>query len=133
MKEKLQRFMMGRYGADQFGQFLNIVVLILLVLGLFGVPLMSTLGIALVIYETYRMFSRNGQQRAAENEAYLRKQAQVKRWLTTRQKRFAQRKTYRYLRCPSCRQELRVPKDREEITVVSCPKCHTQIDLQHKR
>lgn len=127
MREKLQQFMTGRYGADQFGQFLNIVVLVLLVLSLLGVPLASPLGLGLLIYEMYRMLSRNVQKRTEENEFYLGKQAQVKKWFVTRKSRFAQRNTYRYLRCPSCRQELRVPKGRGNITV-TCPKCHTQFD-----
>ena len=36
MKEKLQRFMWGRYGNDRFNQFLMIVALVCLALSFFG-------------------------------------------------------------------------------------------------
>lgn len=36
MREKLQRFMTGRYGADELGRTLNIVVLVSLVVSMFS-------------------------------------------------------------------------------------------------
>ena len=78
MKEKLIRFMQGRYGVDQFSKFL-------LVLGLIAVAGSSVFvnniaglvfyifGWALVIYCYFRVFSRNVQKRYAENQAFLAK------------------------------------------------------------
>lgn len=124
MKEKLRQFMMGRYGIDQLGQFLNIATLVLLVIGMF-VPIVGILAWAALIYTYYRILSRNTEKRQAENTWYLQLRQRIVRWFTTRRQRFSQRNTYRYLRCPSCKQDLRVPKGQGEINV-TCPKCHTQ-------
>ena len=35
MREKLQRFMMGRYGNDKMNQVLSYVVLVMMILGIF--------------------------------------------------------------------------------------------------
>ena len=64
MREKLQRFMTGRYGADELGRILNIVVLVSLVVSMFSglLPVLSVFywfGIALMIYNCFRMFSKN--------------------------------------------------------------------------
>ena len=61
MKEKLQRFMYGRYGLDSFGKFTIIVSLVLMLLANF-VParlgsVLSLLCWALLIYTYFRMFS----------------------------------------------------------------------------
>ena len=59
-KLSLARFMQGRYGSDALGRFLVWAALISYVLGLF-IPyvglLFSYLGLALLIYTIFRMFS----------------------------------------------------------------------------
>ena len=40
-------------------------------------------------------------------------------------KRWAQRGTYRFFKCPQCRQTVRVPKGRGKICI-TCPKCKTE-------
>ena len=130
MREKLQRFMTGRYGADELGRTLNIVVLVSLVVSMFSglLPVLSVFywfGIALMIYNCFRMFSKNVSKRYEENQRYLsrRYKAVVKRdeW----KKRFAQRDTYRFFKCPGCRQRVRVPKGRGKICI-TCPKCRRE-------
>ena len=54
MREKLQRFMTGRHGADELGRTLNIVVLVSLVVSMFSglLPVLSVFywfGIALMM------------------------------------------------------------------------------------
>ena len=53
MREKMQRFMSGRYGVDELSKFLNIFVLVFLVISMFAgwLPLLSIfywIGIALM-------------------------------------------------------------------------------------
>ena len=79
MREKLQRFMTGRYGADELGRTLNIVVLVSLVVSMFSglLPVLSVFywfGIALMIYNCFRMFSKNVSKRYEENQRYLSRQ-----------------------------------------------------------
>lgn len=128
MRAWFQRFMSGRYGGDAFSNFLSLAALVVVVLGLF-VPglfgmLLGWLGWAALIYSYYRIFSRNIPKRAAENRWYLAKQAAVSQRFSSMKTRWRMRQTYRYFRCPHCRQELRVPHGRGRISI-TCPKCGT--------
>ena len=128
MKAWFQRFMSGRYGGDAFSNFLSLAALVVVVLGLF-VPglfgmLLGWLGGAALIYSYYRIFSRNIPRRAAENRWFLAQRYAVQQRFAGARTRFAQRKVYRYFRCPRCRQQLRVPRGRGRISI-TCPKCGT--------
>ena len=90
MKEKLQRFMYGRYGLDSFGKFTIIVSLVLMLLANF-VParlgsVLSLLCWALLIYTYFRMFSRQTYKRACENQAYLGKNSESSTFLRLTEK-----------------------------------------------
>lgn len=80
MKEKLQRFMWGRYGNDRFNQFLMIVALVCLALSFFGLRIFYVLALALLVYAYYRMFSKDLSKRSAENQWYLKKEMKVRGW-----------------------------------------------------
>ena len=128
MRAWFQRFMSGRYGGDAFSNFLSLAALVVVVLGLF-VPglfgmLLGWLGWAALIYSYYRIFSRNIPRRAAENRWFLAQCYAVQQRFASARTRFAQRKVYRYFRCPRCRQQLRVPRGRGRISI-TCPKCGT--------
>lgn len=129
MRSWFQRFMAGRYGADQFSRFLNLFALVLLILGIFLSRFLYLLGLVVLGYQVFRMFSRNTYRRRAENQWYLGKRYAVSVWFDQhfgkQRSRFQQRKVYRYFRCPQCRQELRVPRGRGKISI-TCPKCGTQ-------
>ena len=69
MKEKLQRFMIGRYGVDSLNKFLlgaSIVLMIMSMLTRRGNAL-YTLALLLLAFSYVRMFSRNTQKRYQEN------------------------------------------------------------------
>ncbi len=126
MKEKIQRFMIGRYGADELSKAQSVVVMILLILSLFGrLGILYWLALALMIYSVWRMFSKNVSKRYEENQKYLnyRYKAAVK--IDRMKKHFAQRKIYRFYKCPQCKQKVRVPKGRGKICI-TCPKCRTE-------
>ena len=125
MKGWFQRFMSGRYGFDQFGGFLCIASLILIVIGAWVSPILYWLGLAAIIYSYFRILSRNTRKRYAENLKYLSYQNRVTTWLGKYQVRFKQRKAYHYDRCPKCGQQLRVPRGRGKISI-TCPKCGNQ-------
>ena len=102
MKEKLQRFMWGRYGNDRFNQFLLIVALVCLALSFFGLRIFYVLALALLVYVYYRMFSRNMSKRSAENQWYLKKEMKVRSWWQRRKQLFAGRRDYKIFKCPKC-------------------------------
>lgn len=131
MKERIRRFMMGRYGVDAFGRFLNgagmVLILLSLILSMFkatylvGTILMFGAWFCM-IWTLVRAFSKNHSRRYAENNWYLRKKARVSNWWNARKNRFAQRKTHRFFRCPQCSVTTRVPKGKGKVRI-TCPRC----------
>lgn len=103
MKGWFQRFMAGRYGFDQFGGFLCISSLILIVIGAWVSPVLYWLGLAAIVYSYFRILSRNTRKRYSENLKYLSYQNRVTTWFGKQQVRFKQRKDYHYYRCPPVR------------------------------
>ena len=119
-----RNFMIGRYGSDDLGRFLMGILLILIVASfIFRNPILPGVIWVLFLYIYFRMLSRNYAKRAAENDWYLRKTEKVRRFIRIRQRRFADRKTYKHFTCPGCGQDIRVPKGKGHVRI-SCPKCH---------
>ena len=123
MREKLMRFMAGRYGTDSFSKFLLIVTFLCLVLNLFlKIPGLYFLGLALLVYCYFRMFSRNYAKRSAENAFYLRTTAGIRRFFQ-KQKSHAQiRKTHHLYKCKQCGKYIKIPKGKGRIEI-TCPTC----------
>lgn len=126
MRERLQRFMMGRYGVDAFSRFLMITWIVLWVIDLFiNSGTLSLLSLMLLIYTYYRMFSRNIQKRYQENVKYLNIKNKFLSRLRSEKSVMKQRKTHHIYRCPNCRQKIRIPKGKGRICI-TCPKCKTE-------
>ena len=126
MKEKLMRFMAGRYGFDPFGRATLIGALIVMVLsGLFESAILSLLAWALIIYTYFRLLSRNIYRRSAENQAYLEKTRGIRTWFNSQKSLMTQRKTHHIYKCPTCHQKIRVPRGKGRIEI-RCPKCQTR-------
>lgn len=121
--ERLQRFLYGRYGTDKLNLALLITGLLLSLVGTLVFWPVTFLADALYIWALFRTFSRNIPARQREYSAFLRLWGPIESWFRTRRVRFAQRKQYKYFKCPGCRQELRAPRGRGKIEV-TCQKCH---------
>ena len=97
-REKLQRFMLGRYGADELGRMLNIVALVCIVLSMFftRIPVLNMLlswgGLGLAVYTCFRLFSKNVAKRYEENQHYRTFRYQMVTKWDAKKKQFAQRK-----------------------------------------
>ena len=115
--------MSGRNGMDELARMQSWVVLILLLLGLFTrLGIFSILALALMIYMYFRVFSRNTAKRYEENQKYVNFRYNCTVQWKKQKKRMQQMKTYRFFKCPTCTQEVRVPKGHGKIEI-SCPKC----------
>lgn len=125
MREKMMRFMQGRYGNDRLGQVMLVAALVCMVLSLFRIPFISTVGLVVLILTYYRMFSRQIGKRAAENQKYLALEWKLRARLQRRKQAVAQSRTHRIFKCPKCRQKIRVPRHRGRIAI-SCRKCGTE-------
>ncbi len=122
MREKLSRFMMGRYGVDDLGRVTLYISLGLLILSLiFRYNILYVLAVLMLVVCYFRMFSKNVSKRYGENQKFLA-------WKTKVTGRFSAAKRHRadkehcYFKCPSCHQTVRVPRGKGKISI-SCPKC----------
>ena len=115
--------MMGRNGVDELARFESIFVCVLLLVSIFSrMWIFDLLAMALIVHMYFRILSRDVSKRYEENQKYVnfRYNAVVK-W-DKKKKRIAQRRNYRFYKCPMCRQEVRVPKGHGKIQI-TCPKC----------
>ena len=126
LKEKFMRFMYGRYGVDSLGKFLVALAFLTIILGnITDRGLFSMVSWVVLIYAYSRIFSKNIYKRAAENQLFLSKTATIRTWFYKQKNMFAQRKTHRIYKCPTCKQKIRVPKGKGRIEI-RCPKCNTK-------
>lgn len=118
----LRRLMYGRYGSDQLSFFLLIVYLVLgLLSGLPHLHFLNWIGLAVLFWDVYRMFSRRIDRRRAENAKFLALTGPALRWARMRRTIYRD-KEHRYFKCPNCGQYLRVPRGKGKITV-NCRNC----------
>ena len=122
------RFMVGRYGADQFTRFLMGVTLVSILISCFASSrrnIFYYLSFVLLIYSYYRIFSKNHGARYKENQRYLRYETILKNTWQSKQKDIKQRKNYHIYHCPGCKQKIRIPRGKGKIAI-TCPSCHRE-------
>lgn len=127
---KFQRFMYGRYGADNLNRGLLFIYLGLIILGMILgrtidmriYTVISTAGLAIVIFSFYRVFSKNIAKRRAENEKWLVFENGVNRKFRLIRDKFKFRKTHIFKKCPNCKTVLRLKKVKGTHNV-NCPNC----------
>ena len=132
MRDKFNKFMQGRYGVDELSRFTMGVALALIILTMFvnivnrsvG-SVLDFLGIAAIVYAYFRIFSRNIQQRYAENQKYLQMTSKLRLRFNKEKNLMKQRKTHHIYSCPGCGQKVRIPRGKGKIEI-ECPKCHTK-------
>lgn len=143
-RERLYRFMQGRNGVDSFAKFLNVASFAMLIAAILFTFLSNVflardaaaaahvfrilfcvfygLGLLLIIYWCFRVFSRKVGKRQAENTRYLYLRQKLYRRIESLKEQWKNRKTYRYFKCPQCRQRMRAPKHKGKIRV-TCSSC----------
>ena len=125
MKERMQRFMAGRYGNDQLNQFIFIVAIISMVLEIITrQSLFYTLTLVLLILAYVRVFSRNINKRYEENMKFLQKKDAILNKFRKQKYYAAHLRNFHIYTCPQCKQKIRIPKGKGKISI-TCPKCRT--------
>ncbi len=123
---RMQQFMVGRYGNDQFTLFLLIFSLVLTFLGNFKpIRFLYFIGLAIIIYALYRSMSKNYEARRKELNWYLRWSEKPRAELKLLGNKLRDYKTHKYFKCKECKTVLRVPKGRGKIEI-TCPKCRAK-------
>ena len=124
MRDKIYRFMQGRYGTDDFYKFLFWVALIGIVINWFFKSQLLSFAVTLIlVYAMYRVLSKNHSARYAENQRYLQVTAKIRYWFDQQKKLMEERKYHHIYTCPKCRQKIRIPKGKGKI-MIRCLKCH---------
>ena len=124
MRDKIYRFMQGRYGTDDFYKFLFWVALIGIVINWFFKSQLLSFAVTLIlVYAMYRVLSKNHSARYSENQRYLQATAKIRYWFDQQKKLMEERKYHHIYTCPKCRQKIRIPKGKGKI-MIRCPKCH---------
>ena len=123
IRKFLRNFMTGRYGPDHLNVAMIVFSLVLsllnAVLAFRPITYFSYVILALVLF---RMLSRNIPRRRAENDRFIRYWWPVRTKALRAAANIKHRKTFRFLKCPSCDNTLRVPKGKGRLQI-TCPKC----------
>ena len=153
LSDKYHQFMSRRNGPDQLARDVFILAIVFIVLSLFFGSFFMTLELAAIIYACFRMFSSNRDARSRENAAYTAKRhalaqklhlagaknpfagmgavgQQVAAQAARKSQKVAAKaadKEHKYLKCPKCKQEIRVPKGAGKIRI-TCPKCQEKFE-----
>ena len=121
-RDRFAYFMAGRNGVDQLSRFLNLVSLVFLIVSLF-IPhdltrfIVSSVGIGIMVYSYFRIFSKNYPARNKENQWFCS--------LRYGRSKTTNKKTHKIFKCPKCAQKIRVPRHKGKICI-TCPKCRTE-------
>jgi hypothetical protein len=123
MRDKLERFMRGRYGQDELNHILSVSALILCGVSMITRHLvLSSLSMILVMVCLFRSFSRNTGARFREAESYFKLKSAILCFFGNTAEWLRQYRTHRIFTCPSCGRRCRVPKGRGRIRI-TCKRC----------
>lgn len=139
-KEKLYRFMYGRYGTDELYTFCSVLSLVLVVANLicsYAITnqtariivssILLALFVAVFAWNTFRSMSKKIYKRRRENGIFLNIVGALKRFFSFNTSRKTKSKNrdddfYIFRDCTKCSATLRLPKKKGRHKV-KCPKC----------
>lgn len=127
MKNWFYKFMQGRNGVNHFSRFLSTLGMILLIISMFLKQnifgnFILFFGLACVFYSNFIIFSRNKVQRAKENQDYLALRRKFLGFFSKKKNKMKNLKEYKYLKCPNCKTEMKVPRGKGKIKI-HCKNC----------
>jgi len=115
--------MLGRYGPDHLN--IAMIVLSLILSLLHAVTALTPLAFVsyfILALALFRMLSRNIPRRRSENDKFIHYWWPIKNKLKRSVAAIKDRKSFKYFRCPVCKNTLRVPKGKGKLQI-TCPKC----------
>lgn len=130
---KLYKFMYGRYGIDELYKLGLIIVIILSFGNIFlNNRILGGIETLLVVILIYRSMSRNIVKRKYENRKYLNFKKAIKNRFNLLKRRWNDRNTHVYKKCPKCKTVLRLPL-KKGVHTCKCPNCSWKFDVKCRR
>ncbi|MDP2842670.1 hypothetical protein [uncultured Acetobacterium sp.] len=123
LKNRLNRFMVGRYGIDQLyyaGLFLALGLMMINMM--VNSTILMILSNGLIVLIVLRGFSRNISRRRMENEKFSKVWNTIKKEGRIFFRRIKGIRTHRYRKCLHCKKTLKLPIKRGKH-MVQCPEC----------
>lgn len=117
--------MQGRYGIDKLNIFILGIAGIMYVINLLPWirnTIMMIIILLLVLLVFLRAFSKNITKRSYENRRFTDIYRGISQFFKRQWMKLRDIRTYRYVRCPYCKAQLRLKK-RTGVQHISCPKC----------
>lgn len=123
IRQQAMEYSRGRYGPDSLNRFLQWTSILLVVLGVVTpYRWIIVLGFLGMIGVNFRMLSKNISQRRLENQKFQKIVAPIQKQLNIGKTQRKEWKTSRIVRCPHCKEALRLPKNKGKLRI-TCPHC----------
>lgn len=150
LKEKMYRFMYGRYGTDNLYNFITWFTIAIILLDMIVVACIpegtlraiisvcfSVVIMLLFVWNISRTMSKKIAKRRRENERYLKISRAIKRFFSGNMSRGTKTfnrddATYVFRDCTKCGSTLRLPR-REGKNRVKCPRCSHSFTVKAKK
>ena len=125
LRSTMYRLSYGCYGKDELSRFLLLGGLAFLVLNmLFRIRIFYTLAVVMLVYNIFRIYSKNYTKRRKELDTYLFYKRKFDSKFALQKRMWNERKTHKFFKCPKCKTVVRLPKGKGKIEI-TCPKCKT--------
>ena len=122
-------FMKDRYGVDELYKFLLLICFVLIVINTFiSNNIIRLFEVLLIVIIFYRYMSKNIKLRKKENDKYLEIKNKIIKLFDYNKKKYKDRNTHMYKKCPKCKQKIRLPLKKGKHTV-KCPNCGNKFDV----
>lgn len=123
------KFMKDRYGIDELYKFLLLICFVLLVINTFvSNNIIRLFEVLLIVIIFYRYMSKNIKLRKKENDKYLEIKDKIIKLFDYNKKKYKDRNTHMYKKCPKCKKKIRLPLKKGKHTV-KCPNCGNRFDV----
>lgn len=130
MKDKVGKFMYGRYGMDNLNNFLFWLYIILWVIDIFvNSQILSISEIFVIVVLFFRTLSKNVYKRNKENQIYLSSKEMFTRPFRNIIRNFKDR-DHVFKKCHKCHTILRLPLPMKRgFQYAKCPKCKNRVKM----
>lgn len=132
-QRKINQFLIGRYGPDELYKASFLVYITIFILNLFlNYFVLTIIELLLMGLIIYRLLSKNIPKRRKENERYLKIKQKLEKKVELQKKRWRDKNTHLYKKCPQCKTILRLPL-KKGIHTVKCPNCSIRFKVKCRR